>query len=78
MAEKMKVSKRTLTQRCRRILGSSPARTFMKCKMDQAHYLLAHSSLSVKETALYLGFTDPYHFSKCFKKNFGVSPSRVS
>ncbi len=78
MAERMHMSKRTLSQRCRRTLGTSPARAFLKCKMDEARYLLEQNALSVKETALYLGFADPYHFSKCFKKCFGMSPSEVA
>ena len=44
-------------------------------KIEQAKYLLQQGSLSVSEIAYNLGFTDPSHFSRVFKKTEGVSPS---
>ena len=32
---------------------------------------------SIKEVALSVGYDDAYHFSKLFKKKYGVSPSEV-
>ncbi len=43
--------------------------------MEEAKSLLAVSRLSVKEIAYQLGFTDPYYFSKQFKKHSGMPPN---
>ncbi|MEM9383162.1 MAG: AraC family transcriptional regulator [Planctomycetota bacterium] len=41
----------------------------------EAKALLARSSLSVKEVAFRLGFADPGHFSRYFKRQAGLSPT---
>lgn len=41
----------------------------------EAQALLSRSRVSVKETAYKLGFKEPSHFSRFFKKHTGVSPS---
>jgi AraC-like DNA-binding protein len=38
-----------------------------------AEHLIEHGGL-VKEAALRVGFSDPYHFSRCFKSVHGVAP----
>ncbi|MBD5778547.1 AraC family transcriptional regulator [Pelagicoccus sp. NFK12] len=45
-----------------------------RTKMNEAARLLMHESLSVKEVGWAIGFHDPAHFSRVFKKTFGVSP----
>ncbi len=37
--------------------------------------LLMHEKL-VKEVADEMGYSDPFHFSRTFKRVFGVSPNR--
>lgn len=41
----------------------------------EACRLLRHSPMSAKEIAFFLGFEDPSHFSRFFKRNRGVSPT---
>ncbi|MBI2425514.1 MAG: helix-turn-helix transcriptional regulator [Candidatus Hydrogenedentes bacterium] len=54
--------------------GMSPAQFVAGYKMDRAGELLRTSSLSVGEIARRVGFEDPLHFSKAFKKVKGQSP----
>jgi len=42
--------------------------------LDEAASLLARTQRPIKDIAADLGFFDPYHFSKSFKKIFGSSP----
>ncbi len=57
------------------ILGQT-AKEFIQDRIGtEARRLLLHSDLSVKEIAFRLGFTDPLHFSRFFKKFTGTSPS---
>ena len=48
----------------------------LQYRLQSAMELLRSQSLSVKEVATLCGFTDPYHFTKAFKKYTGLPPSR--
>ncbi len=48
-----------------------------KCRMGLAKKLLLGTSKSAKEIAYETGFGSPQHFSKAFKKEFGVAPSHA-
>ena len=56
-------------------MGISPMSYRMEQKMATAKMMLL-SGASIKETAVSLGYSDSYAFSKAFKKKVGVSPSR--
>lgn len=45
-------------------------------RLLNATYLLENSSLSISEIATACGFCDSAYFSGCFKKQFGLSPSK--
>ncbi len=58
--------------------GESPIHALIEIRMEKAReLLLKEPSLSVQEVAVRVGYDDAYHFSKLFKKKFGVSPSAV-
>ncbi|MDD2708534.1 MAG: AraC family transcriptional regulator [Verrucomicrobiae bacterium] len=75
MSRAMNMSSSALSHRCKAILRMSPARIFMKYKMERAHTLLRLTRMSIKEISCFLGFKDPYHFSKAFKRHQGMPPS---
>lgn len=52
----------------------TPHQYLMRLKMNKAAILLLTSNLSIKRLAETVGFQDPYHFSRNFKKVHGVSP----
>ena len=43
--------------------------------MKKAAELLLENRYTVAEVSYKIGIEDPFYFSKCFKKQFGVSPS---
>lgn len=52
----------------------SPIEYLIRMRLQQAKYLLCDFNLSIAEIADRLGYHDIFHFSKQFKKYFGVSP----
>lgn len=55
--------------------GQSPYQYHLQFLVRRAGALLRDSDLSVKQVASALGFRNPYHFSKLFKKKAGLAPS---
>lgn len=54
--------------------AESPYQMLVRLKMRCATDLLSGAPLLVKQVAKAVGFADPYHFSRVFKKVYGVSP----
>ena len=53
----------------------SPYQYLMQLKMSAAAVRLQAQNKLVKEVVYELGFSDPFHFSRAFKKVFGLSPA---
>jgi AraC-like DNA-binding protein len=58
----------------RRYDHQTPHQFLMRTKMNLAAERLHDTRLLVKQVAAELGFDDPYHFSRTFKRVFGLSP----
>jgi AraC-like DNA-binding protein len=54
--------------------GQTPSQFLTRLRMHHAARLLQHSNLTVKAAGCAVGFDDPYHFSRVFKKIHGVAP----
>jgi AraC-like DNA-binding protein len=63
-----------LSRLFRRYQGLSPYQYLLHRKMALAAELLMDPGALVKEAAGHVGFADPYHFSRCFKKVHRVAP----
>lgn len=59
------------------IYNTSPLQWIRNRRLDRAKELLANSALSVTDVCYSTGFENVAHFSKVFKKRFGMSPSMV-
>lgn len=58
----------------RRFDDRSPYQYLMRLKMTAAAQRLQSPDARIKEVAYVLGFRDAFHFSRAFKKVFGISP----
>ena len=58
-----------------RVLGSSPARHYMRIRLAKAHALLQQTDLGVTEIAMSAGFGSLEHFSRAYRARFGLAPS---
>jgi len=78
MAEAIGVSSRTLQKYFREVLGMPVHRYQLWHKLERARSLLQRSpDIPLAEVAQRLGFCDEYHFSKQYKKRYGMSPKRM-
>lgn len=58
--------------------GDTPIDYLIRLRMEKAKELLEQGSVqSIQEVAESVGYEDAYHFSKLFKKRYGVSPSGI-
>jgi len=55
---------------------TTPYRFLMRLKMNRATELLVDSGMLVKEVAAKLEFGDAFHFSRVFKRFYGLPPGR--
>lgn len=70
------VSTRQMERLFARYLNTSPKRYYMGLRLEKARNLLAQTNLALMEISLACGFKAPSHFSKSYRKAFGVPPSR--
>lgn len=75
LAAELHVSPRHLSRIFRRATGMSPHEYYLQLKMRRAQQLLG-TDLSLKAIANQLGFESQFHFSRSFKKHFGLPPSQ--
>lgn len=54
--------------------GSAPIQYFNQLKIHKACQFLYFTDMSIKEICMELGFSDPYYFSRLFKKLMEIAP----
>ena len=54
-----------------------PYRYLQHLRLNRAAELIQNSDLMIKEIADQLGFSDPYNFSRAFRRAFGAPPTRL-
>ncbi|MBR3684093.1 MAG: AraC family transcriptional regulator [Lachnospiraceae bacterium] len=78
IAENMYLSPFYISKIFKSETGDTPIRYLIDIRLDRAKELLETTDFdNVKQIAAKVGYDDAYHFSKLFKKRFGISPSQV-
>lgn len=72
------VSSSQLYRKIKSITGLSPNEFIRTYRLKKAAHLIMESNLNISEIAYKVGFNDALYFSKCFKKQFGTTPSTYS
>ena len=57
--------------------GKSPARVRNSLRLAHAYERLRTGNTTVAEVAAEMGYCDPFHFSKAFRREFGFPPSTM-
>ncbi len=75
LSKEMGMSRVHLYRRLKTVSGQSPSAYMRNFRLHHAARLLSVDACNVSEAAYQSGFNDLSHFSKCFKKTFGICPS---
>lgn len=71
----MGMSRVQLYRKLKSLTNYSPNELLRQMRLKKAASLLATSELSVSEIAYEVGFSSPSYFTKCYKEQFGESPT---
>ncbi|MFT3751563.1 MAG: helix-turn-helix transcriptional regulator [Paludibacter sp.] len=74
MADRLCIAKSTLYNKLKKETGLSPIEFVRSVKLHLSIQLMTETEMSIKEIAYSTGFNDPKYFSRCFKRQFGVTP----
>ena len=76
LSDDMAMSRATLFRKMRSVIGMSPTDFIRNTRLKRAAQLITEGRLSVTEIAYSVGYSSPGHFTKSFKKEFGVLPTQ--
>lgn len=68
------ISHRQLQRLFKESFGMTPASYYLKIRLEHGDNLLRKTSLDVINIATATGFSSSSHFSKCYRKQYGLSP----
>jgi signal transduction histidine kinase/DNA-binding response OmpR family regulator/ligand-binding sensor domain-containing protein len=75
MTQVLKISRTKLYYKIKGLTGNNPNVFFKTYKLNRAAEILREGKLNISEVADITGFSTLPHFSRSFKKQFGVPPS---
>ncbi len=76
LCAQLSMSNSMLYRKVKSLLGISPIDFIRQFRLMRAVQLLENKDLTISEVAYQCGFSDVSYFSKCFKSQFGVIPSK--
>ena len=76
LASEMCVSPSQLNRKIKSISGLNATNYILKVRLNRAKKLLTTSQKPIGEIAMDCGFNDFAYFSRTFKKEFGITPSK--
>jgi len=76
LANKTNMSVRTFKRRFKEATGETPMQFLQQLRLEQGKDMLRYSQKKVSEIAWALGYEDPGHFNRLFKRHFGTTPAR--
>lgn len=71
------LSERQLQRKLKAATIKSPNQIIRSVRLHRAKELLLKKSKNIAEVAFQTGFSNPSYFSKCFKKEFNITPSEL-
>lgn len=75
LAEAVNLGRSVFYGKIKSIVGMSPVDFLRHIRMQRAEELIVKSNYNFSQIAYMVGFSDPKYFTKCFKKDKGMTPS---
>jgi DNA-binding response OmpR family regulator len=75
MADAVNLGRTVFYGKIKSIVGMAPFDFLRHIRMQRAEDLISRSQMNISEVAYAVGFTDPKYFTKCFKKETGMTPT---
>ena len=69
------LSRVQLYRKIKALTGQSPVELLRTARLQKGRQILQTTDKTISEVAYEVGFTAPSYFTKCFKDEFGISPS---
>ena len=76
LAHYSELSKFHFAKKFKELTDTAPIQHFINMKMQHACFKLDNTEHTIKQIADSLGYSDPYYFSRLFKKTIGMSPKQ--
>jgi pimeloyl-ACP methyl ester carboxylesterase/AraC-like DNA-binding protein len=77
LCEEIGISERQLQRKLKLTTNKSPNQLIRSVRLHRAKELILSNEGNIVEIAFQTGFSDPSYFAKCFKKEFGITPSSL-
>ena len=75
LAETVHLSTRQLERLFRRHFDQTPGQYYLRIRLDKGRNLLRRTGRSILDIAVASGFTSTSHFTRCYRKCFGHTPT---
>ena len=75
LSHELCLSRVHLHRKLKQLSGQSPSEFIRNFRLERAAALLEKESGNISEVAFAVGFSSLTHYSKCFRKKYGMSPS---
>lgn len=77
LSDSLNMSYSAIYRKFQTLTGKKIVEFVRTMRLKKASILIADCNYSISEAAFMVGFNDPKYFSKCFKKEFGLSPKKI-
>lgn len=77
LCQEVGMSERQLQRKLKAVTNKTPNQLISSVRLHRARQLLLDQKSNVAEVAFQTGYTSPSYFTKCFKREFGESPSSL-
>ena len=71
------MSRSSVYNKIKTLTGQGPNDFIRIVRLNKSKELLSSHKYPISEVSIMVGFSDPKYFSTCFKKQFGISPSKL-
>lgn len=78
LTNELAISRSGLFSKIKSLSGMTPNDMIMLVRLNKAAHLLKENNFHINEICYMVGFNNPSYFSKCFKRQFGITPYEFS